>query len=171
MATNSIQYTGVCTLDTLFTWSRLPFGVRNGPPHFQRTVAISISQHKLADVAGAFIDNLATGGLEHKQSARNLASLLRMLCNKNLHAGATKVLLGLTVMGILGRRLKAGSVTPSPDKVDAIVRLLTPQTCSEVCSNLGLMYYYHEFVHRYSTIAAPLTTLLAKDTPWVWSPC
>lgn len=27
-------FTGVCTGDTLFTWDRMPFGVRNGPPCF-----------------------------------------------------------------------------------------------------------------------------------------
>ena len=28
------HFTGVCTRDELFVWQRLPFGVRNGPPHF-----------------------------------------------------------------------------------------------------------------------------------------
>ena len=30
--------TGVCTPDTLFYWTRLPFGVRNGPAAFQRAI-------------------------------------------------------------------------------------------------------------------------------------
>ena len=34
----SMQCTGVCTPDTLYTWKRMPFGVRNGPPTFQRAV-------------------------------------------------------------------------------------------------------------------------------------
>ena len=37
------QFTGVCTPDELFVWRRLPFGVRNGPPHFQRTMNEAIA--------------------------------------------------------------------------------------------------------------------------------
>ncbi len=35
----SIPCTGVCTPEDLFVWTRLPFGVRNGPPAFQRAMA------------------------------------------------------------------------------------------------------------------------------------
>jgi hypothetical protein len=34
----SVLLTGVCTPDSLFTWNRMPFGVRNGPPCFQRAI-------------------------------------------------------------------------------------------------------------------------------------
>jgi hypothetical protein len=54
--------TGVCTGDTLFTWDRMPFGVRNGPPCFQRGITQGILAHCLGEIVGAFIDDLATGG-------------------------------------------------------------------------------------------------------------
>ncbi len=34
MDPSSIPLTGVCTLEDLLVWLRLPFGVRNGPPAF-----------------------------------------------------------------------------------------------------------------------------------------
>ena len=34
MEESSMQCTGVCTPETLYTWKRMPFGVRNGPPAF-----------------------------------------------------------------------------------------------------------------------------------------
>ena len=73
------QFTGVCTPDQLFTWNRLPFGVRNGPPHFQRTMNSAISEAGLSDEMGCFIDDLATGGSSHAENAARAAAMFRML--------------------------------------------------------------------------------------------
>lgn len=45
MEEGSVKYTGVCTSDTLFTWRRMPFGVRNGPPCFQRAMSQGLLTH------------------------------------------------------------------------------------------------------------------------------
>ena len=65
MHPDSIAHTGVCTPDQLFVWKRLPFGVRNGPPHFQRTMNEAIASANLQEHLGCFIDDLATGGHSH----------------------------------------------------------------------------------------------------------
>ena len=57
-----MKYTGVCTPETLYLWLRLVFGLRNGPPGFQRAVADIIQAAGLAGIIGQFIDDLATGG-------------------------------------------------------------------------------------------------------------
>ena len=66
LAPASIPYTGVCTPDDLFVWERLPFGVRNGPPAFQRNMGEAIQAAGLGDILGCFIDDLATGGMDHQ---------------------------------------------------------------------------------------------------------
>jgi hypothetical protein len=117
---------------------------------------------------GAFIDDLATGGQDHHQSAVNAAKMFGMLRDLNLKAGADKVFLGLTEVAFLGYKLAAGKMQPDDDKVSAINRLLPPRTRSEVRAFLGLTGYYRNFVHSYSHIARPLTTLLQEDATWVW---
>lgn len=170
METLSQLCTGVCTPETLFIWSRMPFGVRNGPPCFQRGVNIALTAHQLCDVVGGFIDDLATGGQDHEQGAANAARLFAMLADFNYKAGAEKVSMGLEEMSFLGYKLHQGTIQPDGEKVAAIDRLLPPQTRTEVRAFLGLTGYYREFVHGYSNIARPLTLLLAEDTKWEWSP-
>ena len=150
-------------------WERVPFGVRNGPPHFQRTMNSAISEAGLHDVLGCFIDDLATGGNSHAENAARASSMFAMLATRRLLAGADKVFLGLEAICFLGYLLKDGQAHPDPDKVAAITRLLPPTTRSEVRSFLGITGYYRDFIERYSLKARPLSDLLKEDVPWEWT--
>ncbi|XP_012458258.1 uncharacterized protein LOC105779054 [Gossypium raimondii] len=53
------------------------------------------------------------------------------------------------------------------DKHDKHLRV--PKNVSKICSFLGLAGYYRRFVEGFSLIAAPLTKLLCKGVPFVWT--
>ena len=160
----------MCTPEELFVWTRLPFGVRNGPPAFQRAMQQALGEAGLGDKAGCFIDDVATGGANHRQGVKNLRDLFAALEAKHLLAGADKVELGLEVVNFLGYQLKEGNLHPDPEKTAAIDRLAPPRTRTEVRGFLGLTGYYRDFVRGYSSIAKPLTELLKEDHIWEWTP-
>ncbi|XP_070018365.1 uncharacterized mitochondrial protein AtMg00860-like [Nicotiana sylvestris] len=54
-------------------------------------------------------------------------------------------------------------------KVRAIQGWEEPIKVTELRSFLGLVNYYRQFVSGYSAKAAPLTELLKKNKPWVWT--
>ena len=112
--------TGVCTPDTLFYWTRLPFGVRNGPAAFQRAIWDILQRAGLADLVGAFIDDLATSGSNHHHNASNMGRMLGAMEGANLKAGPPKVSMGLTSMDFLGYTLDGEHLKPDNDKVTAI---------------------------------------------------
>ena len=83
-------------------WLRLPFGVRNGPPAFQRAITQAIHEHGLGAVVAAFIDDLVTGGQGHQQSTANCKHMFAMLEGANFKAGASKVFLGQEELAFFG---------------------------------------------------------------------
>ncbi|XP_070008643.1 uncharacterized mitochondrial protein AtMg00860-like [Nicotiana sylvestris] len=54
-------------------------------------------------------------------------------------------------------------------KVHAIQEWEAPIKVTELRSFLGLVNYYRRFISGYSAKASPLTELLKKNKPWVWT--
>jgi hypothetical protein len=73
----------------------MPFGPRNGPPHFQSIVNQAIAEDDLQEIVGAFIDDLATGDDGQTECAKRAGLMLKMLGKRGLKAGAYKIFLGL----------------------------------------------------------------------------
>jgi len=63
----------------------------------------------------------------------------------------------------LGHLVSEKGVEPVPAKVAAVQQWPTPQSTRALQGFLGLSGFYRRFIKGYATIAAPLTTLLAKD--------
>ena len=54
----------------------MPMGLRNGPPHFQHCMNKIILTSGMYKIAGIFIDDMGSGGLDHKDSAHNSNAML-----------------------------------------------------------------------------------------------
>jgi hypothetical protein len=60
-------------------------------------------------------------------------------------------------------------VRVDPKKIEAMQDWPHPKTFRSLRGFLGLIGYYHKFVKKYENIAAPLTTLLKKNS-FTWTP-
>jgi len=54
----------------------------------------------------------------------------------------------------------------NPSKVDAIQSWPEPRNVHDVQSFLGFTNFYRQFIHEYSKMTLPLTTLCQKSTKW-----
>ena len=62
----------------------------------------------------------------------------------------------------LGHIVSREGITPLPEKLDSIQKMLPPKTPKEVKQFLGLIGYYRKFVPRLSDLAQPLNALTRK---------
>jgi len=69
----------------------------------------------------------------------------------------------------LGHVIGQNGVRPDERRIKAVKDYPQPKTTRELKGFLGLAGYYRRFVPNFSRIAKPLTELLKKDTPYVWS--
>ena len=58
---------------------------------------------------------------------------------------------------------------PLPEKLEAIRNLAPTRNLDEACHILGLLGYYRPFVPAFANITPQITSLLKKNTPFVWS--
>ncbi|GJP49466.1 hypothetical protein CLOM_g8665 [Closterium sp. NIES-68] len=68
----------------------------------------------------------------------------------------------------LGHMVSAQGVHVDPKKIEAVRTWKTPENVKELQQFLGFANYYNRFVPQYAKLAAPLTNLLTKNTPYKW---
>ena len=74
-----------------------------------------------------------------------------------------------THLHYLGHRISANGLKPLPEKLEAIRNLAPTRNMDKACHILGLLGYYRSFIPALANITLPITSLLKKNTPFVWS--
>ncbi|GKC51567.1 reverse transcriptase domain-containing protein [Tanacetum coccineum] len=70
---------------------------------------------------------------------------------------------------VLGHKISKSGIEVDHAKVDVIAKLPHPTTVKGVRSFLGHTDFYRRFIQDFSKIARPMTHLLEKETPFVFS--
>ena len=67
------------------------------------------------------------------------------------------------------RHIVSEGITPLPEKLSSIKKVLPPKSPKEIKQFLGLIGYYRKFVPRFSDLAGPLNALTRKNTKFKWT--
>nr|GEX62344.1 reverse transcriptase domain-containing protein [Tanacetum cinerariifolium] len=70
---------------------------------------------------------------------------------------------------VLGYKISKQGIEVDKAKVDVITKLPHPTTVKGIRSFLGHVGFYLRFIKDFSKIARPMTRLLEKDTPFIFS--
>ncbi len=74
-----------------------------------------------------------------------------------------------TKVNYVGLLVGRNGIEPQSNRAQAIQSIKTPTNVSELRSFLGVCNYSRQFIGNYADIARPLTSLLKKDEPFVWT--
>ncbi|GKC72048.1 reverse transcriptase domain-containing protein, partial [Tanacetum coccineum] len=68
-----------------------------------------------------------------------------------------------------GHKVLGSGIEVDKEKIESISKLPYPITINAICSFLGHVGFYRRFIKDFSHIARPLTQLLVKDAPFIFS--
>jgi hypothetical protein len=69
----------------------------------------------------------------------------------------------------LGHVISVHVVTTDESKIEAARDWPFPTYAKQLCSFLGIFDYYRKYVRNYGSISKPLTQLLHKHKPYIWT--
>ncbi|GKA78605.1 reverse transcriptase domain-containing protein [Tanacetum coccineum] len=151
-----------------FAYRRMPFGLCNAPGTFQRCM-MAIFHDMIKKTMEVFMDNFSVFGDSFDSCLSNLEKMLKWCEDTNLVLNWEKCHFMCREGIVLGHKISKSGIEVDRAKVDVIAKLPHPTTVKGVRSFLGHAGFYRRFIQDFSKIARPMTHLLEKETPFVFS--
>ena len=166
VAPKDIPKTAVKTPWGLFEYVRMPFGLRNAPPTFQRFMDIVL--HGIPNIF-VYIDDLLVYSDSYEEHVKHLDVLCQRLAQHGLVLNVKKSTFFSQKVEYLGYEFTPNGYRPLVTAWPKIENFKVPTTRKEVQKFLGVMNYYRSHIPNFALIAAPLTTLTHVRNNFVWS--
>ena len=144
-------YTAFEACGKLWEFNRIPFGVTNGVPQFQRVIDDIVMKEGLKDTY-PYLDNVTIGGYGMKLNQSKTVSSISEIC-------------------ILGYCVGGNKIRPDPERLRPLLKFPAPTDSKSLKRALGMFAYYAKWITNYSdkivhlknSKTFPLTTEALKE--------
>jgi hypothetical protein len=146
----------------------VPFGLTNASAIFMNLMN-KIFMPYLDKFVIVFIDDILIYSKEKEEHAKHLRIALQILQEHQLCAKFSKCEFWLDQVEFLGHVISKEGIAVNLSKLASVLEWEAPKNIKQIREFLGMAGYYRRFIEGFSTIARPMTKLLQKNTPFVWS--
>ncbi|GKA51373.1 reverse transcriptase domain-containing protein [Tanacetum coccineum] len=151
-----------------FAYRRMPFGLCNAPGTFQRCM-MAIFHDMIEKTMEVFMDDFSVFGNSFSTCLTNLDKMLKWCEDTNLALNWEKSHFMVKEGIVLGHKISKKGIEVDKAKIDVISKLPHPTTVKGIRSFLGHAGFYRRFIKDFSKISRPMTHLLEKNTPFIFS--
>nr|GEV47535.1 reverse transcriptase domain-containing protein [Tanacetum cinerariifolium] len=116
-----------------------------------------------------FMDDFFVFGNSFQSCLSHIERMLKRCEDTNLCLNWEKSHFMVKEGMVLGHKISKQGIVVDKAKVDVITKLPHPITVKGIRSFLGHASFYRRFIKDFSKIARPMTRLLEKDTPFIFS--
>nr|GEZ16676.1 reverse transcriptase domain-containing protein [Tanacetum cinerariifolium] len=151
-----------------FTYRRMLFGLCNASGTFQRCM-LAIFHNMVEKTMEVFMDDFSVFGNSFENCLSRLDKMLQRCKDTNLSLNWEKSHFMVKEGIVLGHKISKNEIEVARAKVDVIAKLPHPTTVKGVQSFLGHADFYRRFIQDFSKTSRPMTHLLEKNTPFIFS--
>nr|GEZ98865.1 reverse transcriptase domain-containing protein [Tanacetum cinerariifolium] len=151
-----------------FAYRRMPFSLCNALATFQRCM-MAIFNDMIKKTMEVFMDDFSIFGDSFSSFLSYLDKMLKRCEDTNLVLNWEKCHFMVKEGIVLGHKISKSGIEVDRAKVDVIAKLPHLTSVKGVRSFLGHTGFYRRFIQDFSTIARPMTHLLEKETPFIFS--
>lgn len=148
----------------------MPYGLSNAPSVFQGFIN-EVFREYLNLFVMVFIDDILIYSSNPTDHVKHVSLVLTKLREFQLFVKAEKSLFHQTAVHFLGYDISNHGISMDDQKVKAVLSWDAPHTVKGLQRFLGFSNFYRRFIHGFSLITAPLTSLLRnKPKSLSWTP-
>ena len=159
----SRKFTAFSSPWSLYEWVRIPYGLTNAPPCFQRFMndsLVNLRDH----ICIAYLDDILIFGRTFEEHKQNVETVINLLISKGIKLNPKKCVFARTEVRYLGRLISEKGYRPDPENTVALNACKTPpKTVGQVRTLLGFLGYYRNFVQDFSRKMKPVYELLKSE--------
>ena len=155
MDPDSREITAFSDGENLYQYTRMPFGVTNGPASFSRLVSVLLSGIPL-NQAQAYLDDILVAGKTFEDHLQNLETIFSRLADHGLKLNASKCELFRSEVKYLGHLVGRDGVQPLNDNVKAIELFPRPTSIKQLRRFNGMVNFYKRFIPDSANLMRPL---------------
>ncbi|CAH1276865.1 GIN1 [Branchiostoma lanceolatum] len=166
MDEESRQFTAFVTPYGLYEWVRIPFGLKNGPPAYQRQME-EVLEGLSHEICEPYMDDTMVHSDTFESHVERNRKVLRRLQEHGCKLKPKKCIMFRRQVRYVGKLVTAEGYTMDPEETAAVntLKKKTPTTVGEVRRLLGFLGYYRTYIKNFSQTAKPLYDLLSNCVP------
>lgn len=131
MSKDAREKTSFITPDGQYEFTRMPFGIANGPSVYQRMINQVLGPLRFT-IAMVFMDDVLIASRTVEDGLYNLETVLETFVNANLTLNLKKFNFLCTEIEYLGFQISEGSIAPSKRKIEAVMNIPRPRDVHNV---------------------------------------
>ncbi|CAM2714261.1 unnamed protein product [Rotaria socialis] len=147
----------------LYQFNVLPMGLKNSPPTFQRVMTETLKSFR--HFCLVYLDDIIVFSKTFPDHLNHLKNVFSALQDKNLVLNPLKCELAVKQIDYLGHTITENCVTPTKDKIEAILQIPEPRTLAQANRFLGSLGWYRRFLPKFAEVAAPIHSVTNLTKP------
>lgn len=169
MVVEDVEKTTFLTLCGVYSYTCMPFGLRNAGETFQWLMNIALGQ-QLGRNVEAYADDIVVKSREARTLIQDLEETFASLRKVDLRLNLEKCVFGVPSDKLLGFLVSHRGIEANPEKVKAIEDMGPPQTLKEMQKLVGCMTSLGRCISKLAEHALPFFKMMKKKGTFKWTP-
>jgi hypothetical protein len=168
MSREDEENTAFITVDDLFCYLSMPYGLKIALPTFMRAMHKTFGD-LIRDLAEVYVDDIIVKVKSYASMLDNLALVFGRLRLTRTKLNPDKCVFGVTTDKLLSFLVSYRRIEANPEKIKTIEAMRPPAHIKDMQKLTGCLAALSQFVSRLVERALPFFRLLRKSGPFIWT--
>jgi hypothetical protein len=168
MSREDEEHTAFITVDGLFCYVSMPYGLKNPLPTFVRAMYKTFGD-LIRDLVEVYVDGIVVKIKSHSSLLDNLAIVFDRLHSTCTILNPDKCVFGVSIGKLLGFLVLHQGIEANLEKIMAIKEMWPPAHIKDVQKLTGCLAALSQFISRLAEQTLIFFKLLQKSRPFVWT--